>query len=384
MREPISADDIRQAIDTTGFPLEHHLTEAFRRAKWSVLSNRYYVDDVDGRARELDLIAYRVHSFKDVDVYTSVLISCKKDAQHTWAFLSRARDNADKNIDWRPVHFWTDLEPLNTYLNHCDWKSRYFSNDKRSTQFAIDVSSDVFASQLIAPPGKTQPAREPKKANPAKPATAQNDSAIFNSISGLLKALDSEMSALPNRVRNKKRLYLFSLAVVVDAPLVDVKYSQGGVAVVPTSELLMLAQYMVSRRHLSAQVRFLQADRTKWFIEELDHLATANSRFFAGLVHDAYSAILTDDAVRKYFSGVLTARLKDTLNFILEKERAQDQLGHIKLGASDNTLILEIDTFGDAVVVLNENEKAQEVTKRALKQVCRFEGPFKFQEDIPF
>lgn len=384
MRAPLSADDIRQAIDTTGFPLEHKLTEAFRRAKWSVLSNRYYVDDVDGRARELDLIAYRVYSFKDVDVYTSVLISCKKDAQHTWAFLSRARNNADKNIDWRPVHFWTDLEPLNTYLHHCDWKSRYFSNDKRSSQFAIDVPSDVFASQLIAPPGKTQPAREPKKANPAKPATAQNDSAIFNSISGLLKALDSEISALPNRVRNKKRLYLFNLAVVVDAPLVVVKYQKSGVEVVPTNELLMLAQYMVSRRHLSAQVRFLQADRIKWFIEELDHLATVNGRFFAGLVHEAYSAILTDDAVRKYYSGVLTARLKDTLNFILAKESAHEQLGCIELGARDKTLILGLDTFGDAALVLNENKKAQEVTKQALKQTCRFEGPFRFEDDIPF
>jgi hypothetical protein len=384
MRPPLPADDIRQAIDTTGFPLEHQLTEAFRRAKWSVLSNRYYVDDVDGRARELDLIAYRVFSFKDVDVYTSVLISCKKDSQHTWAFLSRTRDEADKNIDWRPVHFWTDLEPLNTYLHHCDWKSRYFSSDKRSNQFAIDVLRDVFASQLIAPPGKAQPAREPKRANPAKPATAQNDSAIFNSISGLLKALDSEMSALPNRARNKKRLYLFNLAVVVDAPLVDVKYNQGDVEVEPTSELLMLAQYMVSRRHLSAQVRFLQADRIKWFIDELDHLAIANGRFFASLVHDAYSAILTDDSVRKYFSGVLTVRLKDTLNFILEKERAHEQLGSIKVGARDKTLILELDTFGDAVLVLNQNKKAQEVTRQALKQLCRFEGPFRFEEDIPF
>src|SRR5690606_5459650 len=111
--------------ERTGFLLEHAVAEEFRSAGWSVIGNRYYVDDVDDRTRELDLVAYRVKKFDDVGVLTGVLVSCKKDADNTWAFLTKDKPAYDPNIDWEPVHYWTDYEPLASYLAAEEWRRKY-------------------------------------------------------------------------------------------------------------------------------------------------------------------------------------------------------------------------------------------------------------------
>jgi hypothetical protein len=122
-------DQIPIALEKTGFLLEHAVAEEFRIAGWSVIGNRYYADDIDGTARELDLIAYRATKSEELDVFTGVLISCKKDAEHTWAFMSKEKQAHDPNIEWDPVHFWTDCEPLASFLSDLEWKREYINTD---------------------------------------------------------------------------------------------------------------------------------------------------------------------------------------------------------------------------------------------------------------
>lgn len=387
MRPAIGSEDIKSAIARTGFPLEHRATEAFRRAKWGVLSSRFYVDDADGRARELDLIAYKVFTSKDkqLEIVTSVLLSCKKDEHNTWALLSRDKHAADKNVDWQPVHFWTDVEPLRTLLESTEWRSSYFAEDARASAFALNVTRDVFAFQQIGPPKEPQRVtRADAKAAPSKGATPQNDTAIFNSVTGLLKALDSEILALPDRMKDRKRVYVFSLAVLVDAPIVEARHSGERCEVREVDELLTLARYMVRRRHFNAQVHFVGADKIEWFIGELDHLVEVNARYFSRKLPEAFKAIETNDAVRSYFSKLLLRKLKFWLNLAIEREGIKDRVTDVHLTHQDGVLKIELDVDQRAIDFLNGHRDTLETTGKTLANFCRYAGSWKFEESIPF
>lgn len=387
MRPAIGAEEIKSAIGKTGFPLEHRATEAFRRPKWGVLSSRFYVDDTDGRARELDLIAYKVLASKDkqLEIVTSVLLSCKKDEQNTWALLSRDRNAADKNVDWQPVHFWTDVEPLKSLLESVDWRSGYFHADARAGKFALNVTRDVFAFQQIAPPKAAQQvAKSGAKAPPSKGATPQNDTAIFNSVTGLLKALDSEILALPDRVKDRKRIYVFSLAVLVDAPLVEVRYAGEDCEVREVDELLTLARYMVRQRHFNAQVHFVRADKIEWLIGELDHLAQVNTRYFSKKLPEAFKAIENNPAVRGYFANLLLRRLKFWVNLAIEREGIKDKVSDLGLTYEAGVLKIELDVGKQAIDLLNGDPDTLRRTKKMLADCCHYSGSWNFEESIPF
>jgi hypothetical protein len=389
MRSPIDAHEIHKAIEKTGFPLEHRVTDQFRKAKWSVISNRYYVDDLDGRARELDLIAFKLHKHEELDVVTAVLIGCKKDASKTWAFLSRPKDPSDPNVDWQPVHVWSDLEPLRSYLRSTEWRSGYVKSDKRAAGFAFDVKRDFFAFQEISPPGQQQKTTRPEaKAPPAKGASANNDTAIFNSITGLLKALDSEMAALPERVPGRKRLYMFNLAVVVDAPMVDVRYGgQGTEAEVhPIDQLLLLSRFMVQRRHFSSQIHFVSSEKVDAFISELDHVAKTNGSYFGRLVGASYGALKTNSSVQSHFAPLVKRRLTFHLNEALRKQGVADKVTELGLSyrTEGATLAIEIDVDETATSTLNDDPDIQKTTAKVLKDICRYSGAFRFDPDIPF
>ena len=48
-----------ESIIKTGFDLEYQVSEILRKNKWTVINNKYYVDDVQQTVREIDLIAYK-------------------------------------------------------------------------------------------------------------------------------------------------------------------------------------------------------------------------------------------------------------------------------------------------------------------------------------
>jgi hypothetical protein len=66
-------------IAKTGFVLENSIAQTLKSAKWTVISNRYYIDDAEkGVVREIDMVAYRSATVQHFTVLTALLISCKK------------------------------------------------------------------------------------------------------------------------------------------------------------------------------------------------------------------------------------------------------------------------------------------------------------------
>lgn len=384
MQPPVPLTDIEAAVAKTGFRLEYEVAEAFRSSGWSCITNRYYADDTDGRARELDLIAFRVRKTEHVDVVTTVLISCKKDSENTWAFLSRNWAPQDPNIDWAQ-HIWTDLEPLDTYLKSVKWKADYVKADKRARDFTFDVKRDVFAFQQISPPGVQQKAvKSGSNPPPARAAAAKNDTAIFNSLTGLFKALVFELEALKERVPNQKRLYVFTLAVIAEAPLVDVQHNGQEIHAVVVDKLLHSARYMVGKQHVNALVHFIRSDQLSWFISEMGHLHEINSRWWASQVPASYNAILTNTSIREHFEPRIEKRLIWRINLFLREKGLSDRLEDFGLDVAAGGLRLSVDADKVTLDLLNTDPQIQDLTTRVLRDVARYKGKFAFSDLIPF
>ena len=72
-------------IRSTGFELEFLVSKSLMSEGWTVINNKYYIDDVQGSAREIDILAYKVTTKNKIQVYTVLIISCKKSSENTWA-----------------------------------------------------------------------------------------------------------------------------------------------------------------------------------------------------------------------------------------------------------------------------------------------------------
>jgi hypothetical protein len=358
--------EIPKALEKTGFLLEHVTAEKFRSAGWTVIGNRYYVDDVDERTRELDIVAYRVKKSDDVDVVSVVLISCKKDAEHTWAFMSKEKPSTDPNLDWEPVHYWTDCEPLASYLSTATWRSSYIHSNPEVYASMFNATRNIFAFQQVSSNGQS-----PK-----------NDRQIFDATTGLLKALDYELGALSHRAKQRKRLYVFTQIAVVDAPLVDVQYHGTEGTAIEVSRLLHVARYMVKKRELSAYIHFIRSDQLGSVVEDLGRWEAHNAAHMSMLVTDAYEAIRSNDKVQAFFAKRLQARLIYWVNRALDRLGERDHATQIGLSYENGALTIELDS--DGAERLNEDAEIRERAAKLLRDIARYEGPISFEWDVPF
>lgn len=368
MRDLPPSEKVVQALATTGFLLEHEVARKFKEAGWSSINGRYYLDDVEETVRELDMVAYKVSKTAEIEVVTAVLLSCKKDSANAWAFMSREKPTKDPNFDWNPVHHWTDVQPLKTYLEHFRWAQGYVRNLKQPAQSLFQPTRDIFAYQLVSNDGRPQ-----------------NDKAIFSSVSGLMKALDHEINALHDRVKGRGRVYQFNLATVVDARLVEVAYDSDEPTVSERESLVYFARYMVRKREVSGLVHFVRHDKVAGFLQSLDALAAENLASFPKLAAAAYSAIVTVPQVSEYFSEKLGNVLKWRLAWRAEKlGLGKDQIEGVRLGSTKGALTVYLDASDDVVDALSSDAEAMETVRRLLKDRARYSGSFSLDSDVPF
>ncbi|TDV30798.1 hypothetical protein [Stenotrophomonas sp. CC22-02] len=392
-RQVVPLDQVPAALEKTGFILEHVVASAFKKARWTTIGSRYYADDVDGRARELDLIAYRTVTNGDLEVVSAVLASCKKDEARTWAFLTEEKPRQDPNYDWNPVHFWTDVEPLRTYLKTEDWRKELYGALGGTYEGLFAATKSVFAFQQLGVTQQNQGKRKGGASHDAAvprpvvtaPVTSQNDDQIFGSIVSVMKALDHEMESLPNRAKNKKRLYHFTLLSIVDAPLVDVFYKGNSPTVTEIDGITHLSRYMVNRRELSALVHFVQASALPQYLKCLTESTAPSAKFFTELVGRSYEAIISNVHVRSYFSKAMNGMLVWRINEALRRlTGVYGEVSSVELGYKDDFLEIELDEDRFTIDLLNQDAELSESVKELLNKRARYQGRFRFALDIPF
>lgn len=202
--EDLTAFEIN--IEKTGFVHEHRLSLIMQAHGWIVINSKRYVDDIERKVREIDIVAYKHTKNDGVPYYTVLIVSCKKSDDNVWTLISREKSPRDPNTDWFPLHLWSNAISLNFMMEQqkSDWRTDYVSQNQHLLEGILSTGSHIFAFQ------------EMHKTSGVK----INDNRIFSSIDSLIKAQAYELASLPHRKKDNRCFYNFNLLIIVDAPLI--------------------------------------------------------------------------------------------------------------------------------------------------------------------
>ena len=359
-------------IRKTGFVLENDVAQTLRASGWTVISNKFYVDDSEESVREIDLVAYRVARVQHFDVYTVLIVSCKKSEANAWALLAREINLKDPNSDWWPLHAWSNDKALAFQLAEAG----------RAKAYHEGAQGHGVADALSLPEVEVFAFQEMDKGT-GKP---QNDKPIFSAITSLMKAQAYELSALPGR-KKAPAVYQFNLLSVVDTDLVRLKFSGTEIKQTEVDTEHYLARYIIRKREVFARIRFVRARvfasvlvdygrlhlaNCKWFAAEFDG-------FYAEILHDwTRSNTLLDDFARK-FRFQVGWRLQD--HFKREFDLGKPAIFWDK---STNAPRIGFELPEDVIDYMSEDSAIKKYLAAALKSIYRYEGEFSISFDIPF
>lgn len=361
------AENIRK----TGFVLEFQVTKVLENHGWNVITNKYYIDDVQGSVREIDLVAYKVTDIGKTGVYTALIVSCKKSDENAWALLSRKPNPNDPNIDWSPLHVLSNDKALDHMLSPKGWKDQYRKHlaDNSLEFFVENPRRQIFAFQEMAK-------------DTGKP---KNDKAIFDSITSLMKAQTYELSVLPERKKDARRsLYHFNLLNVVGTDLFCLDFEADEITVDPVQEETYVASYILDKKHMFSRIHFLAPAVLDEAIERYNKLHAENVSFYKGLSEEFYRNVLTDYDKRQVFSGDFANDLSAVLRRYGPYEPGWPKAKDIWLhwDKSEMHICISLVNPKNGLAGLDE-PIIVENTKELLRKHYRYEGEFEFDE-MPF
>jgi hypothetical protein len=367
------SDNFAEQIRKTGFVLENAIAQQLKAARWTVISNRYYVDDAQESVREIDLVAYRVSHVQHFDVYTALLISCKKSDSNAWALLCREIDPKDPNSNWQPLHAWSNdvavafqlAKPESARLYHESSASLTAGNVLRTP------AVDVFAFQEMSK-GSGAP---------------KDDKAIFNATTSLMKAQAYELGALPKR-RSKPAVYQFNLLSVVDTDLIRLFFAGDSIETQVVEQEHYVARYIIKKQATVSRIRFMRADVFPKLLPEYASLHQENCRWFDRECNDFYVDIVKDSVRRNALIAEFRSEVRWHIRIAYHLKRiTPPDTDDMDLFWDDTTKQIRfLGPFGrEGAKVLNEDQGVRSKIAAALKKIYRYDGEFQFDEDdIPF
>ena len=360
-------------IAKTGFVLENRIAQSLKAAKWTVISNRYYVDDTEESIREIDLVAYQATRVQHFDVYTTLIISCKKSETNAWALLARDIDLKDPNSDWQPLHAWSNDKALAYQLGGTGSARRYHEGVAR-----LGVTS-----VLQTPPVEVFAFQEMNKTSGAP----QNDKNIFAAVTSLMKAQAYELGALPQR-KKTHAIYQFNLLSIVDADLVRLKFTGNTIDATPVDSEHYIARYIIKKRETFSRIRFLGADAFSTALPDYGALHVANCQWFDSECNSFYRDIVKDDKrINALIEDFRKQSAWDIRWPMIHKNHKAPEASTITLCWNEQKSLLQVCAlFGpEGVALLNGDVRAKARVADALLSIYRYSGPFEFEDDdIPF
>lgn len=360
-------------ICKTGFVLENRIAVELKHEGWTVISNKYYEDDFEGSVREIDLLAYKASKVQHFDMYTILLISCKKNEKNIWALLSRDINLKDPNSDWWPLHAWSNVKPLSYELSQIGQSQAYYD----------DVRALGVTEALSIPDVEVFAFQEMKK----KGGAPQNDKNIFNAVTSLMKAQAYELSALPQR-RKAPAVYQFNLLSVIDSDLMRLKFSGDTIKPEPIDSEHYIARYIIKKKQSFSRVRFLRASYFKGALSDYNQLHSANCIWFERKYHRFFEQAIKDWKRKQVLIDEFRDELKWSFLYGLNrklKESYEPKSLDLNWRAGEGRLAVTIPGDSDVFEFLNSDEESKKVVAKALNKIYRYSGDFFFAEDdIPF
>lgn len=357
-------------IKSTGFILESKVSDYLSKNGCGVINNKYYIDDVQNVAREIDIIAYKATKVEDLFVYTTIIISCKKNEENVWALLVKDIKINDPNVDYEPLKNWSN-HPVIKYQLDINNKDKKGVPEGEVYNKLFKVPKNVFAFQEMN--------RKSGKSN--------NDKNIFNSITSLMKAQSYELSSLSSR-KKERSVYFFHLISLIDSELVLLECEGDKITPSEVESHTVISNYIINGESTASKIKFTTL---KGFLK--------NQQYY-DMLHKHYVS---------YIEACFSDFYKDTLNNgakcqILVKELwlkygrkiRSDVMINLKL--YDNFIIDDIWLWDDVITVnlntkneqLKEMMEASEIIKARMKtyieEVFRIKivNEITFIYDIPF
>lgn len=360
----------KEQIEKTGYILEYNVSEILSKHSWNVINNRYYVDDVTENVREIDIVAYKATPIDKIYYYTALLISCKKSDENDWVFLSKKADKFDPNLDYLPISNWTNERYLTYMLTNSDWKKR----------LNADIDSRDFLSNIYDTDKKVFAFQEMKKSS----GSPQNDKKIFDSISTLIKALAFELSSLTKR-KQTKCFYNFNLISIAQTDLIEMFFDKSDIKGVEVKNINYINRFIVGGKDEFFKVNFVEYIYFENILCDYDELHKWNHSFYSDLRKEFFKDIVSDKEKIKYQYLECRIELLNLINFIISMtEDDEKDINDVNLEYNGKELTLIVDKSSELVSKLNSNKSINHHVGRVLKEYFKYEGKFKFSEDLPF
>lgn len=364
---------IEENICKSGFKLEHEISSILRDDGWTLITNKYYLDDNEESVREIDILAYKCKFISKISVFTAIIISCKKSDSNNWALLSRDVIKNDPNVDWQPFKGYTNNNAISYYLERNDWNENYYGlMIQRCPGIFKQPEVDIFAFQEIS----------------KEKSTCQNDKNIFNSITSLMKAQAYELNSLKaNRVKDNQVFYQFNLISVIDSELVRIKFDDKKTEASVIDSDDYISTYILNKKTSTSRIKFLTAKKFQETLKEYTTLHSENSllikhlddMFFKDILLSREKAklLLPDfrEMIKKYLWSPYYSATQESLN-IDDFDIAWD--------GRNGEAVVEIDVSRKIISELNDDDACIKAAKKALQEVYRYNGRIYFEEVIVF
>jgi hypothetical protein len=365
-------DRYSQQIKKTGFVLEYQVTSMLRAAGWTVISNKYYEDDFEESIREIDLLAYKVSKKQGIDVYTTLLISCKKSDANIWALLGRDLNLGDPNVNWWPLHAWSNNKVLDFQLKAAMIGKKYHN----------DLISGGIKEALSMPQCEVFAFQEMNRESGAP----QNDKNIFNSVISLIKAQAYEIGALSSR-KKKPSVYQFNLVSIIDSELIRLTIGDDEIKQESISSEHYISRYIIKKKESFSRVRFIAFGSFAKSLPDYDRQHQLNCSWFDSLIQSYFKDPLKDIEKAKVLLDEFRNAVYWDLWLSAKRAGSNDlEKNDIALGWSlDLACPIVLLSTTDAVIQsLNENQSLGQSIQSAFNDVYRYQGTFILEENIPF
>jgi len=366
-------DDIKTNIQVTGFILEYTVGEILRQSGWDIISNRYYLDDLNGVPREIDILAYKKTKVKNINSYTCLLISCKKSVKNDWVFITKDKLNTSNNQIKVISNKWTNDKLIESLSGELENKKHLIFKLTADPEIrsCFESNKEVFAFQEVN--------KESSKVN--------NDKPIFSSINSLIKAVNYELSKLPEK-STKPTICNFHLLSVVQTDFFEYHLNGEEVCVNEIHQTLYENKFIVNKKERNYLVDFITFNSFTDRLRVYNKVHLLFSEFYEKLLQGFYSNILD----KRDKQTIHYASYGQSLNNIIQNYIPFDDLemfnltGTVKRKDEFGTIeLINVVFQGKTLDSLTANQKLLMEIKQWLEKWYFIENPvIKFVHDKSF
>ena len=373
--------DIKSAIERSGFPLEYYIGSVLKQHGWQIITNRNYIDDIKGIEREIDILAYKIYADKEenIEYITSLIISCKKSDKHKWCFLTRDIDKDDCNTNWTPFHYCTSDNRLR-YMSevHPDAIIDRYKEHKLAKEL-YSFKDIVFAYQQLV-----EAANNNERKHNGNLYCVKNED-IYNSISTTIKAINNEKESRLRAYdyREKQRYYTFYAISVFEGEMFNAHFdSNSSIEVNKISDIKYLNRHIVGDGDDFYIVHFVNRDVFDCCLCLYDSIHDENIRTLPTFITSFYKDIFQD----RERTLLLWDEFVDEIKWNLKSSLPNDGMIHISYNynISEDEPVLEIYITSlstkEDIDALNSDGDLVNNTSMCLERIFRYTGKFVFCE----